>query len=65
MTMTARQKAAAGILEALKDKAVIEGLLRSSQPAAPMGVEEFQAGLADQHALVTKIAKLLDMERKK
>lgn len=65
MPAAARQKAAAGVLQALKEKAVVDGLLRSGQPAAPMGIDEFQAGLKEQHTLVAKIAKILNMERKR
>ncbi len=65
MSMAARQKASAGILEALKDQNIVDGLLRSGQPAAPMGIAEFQQGLKEQHELVAKIAKVLNMQRKK
>ncbi len=65
MPLAARQKAAAGILQALKDKAIVDGLARSGQPAAPMGIEEFQAGLNEQHALVARIAKVLSLTRKR
>jgi len=65
MSMEARQRAAAGVLEALKNKDVIEGLRRSGQPAAPMGVAAFDAAVKDQQARVVRIAKILGMARKK
>jgi len=65
MPLDIRKKAAAGVLEALKDEAVIAGLARSGQPAAPMGVEEFDAAVKDQHRQVAHIAQLLKMEKKK
>ena len=45
MTMEARARAAAAILAAMKDQAVIEGLNRSGQPAAAMGMEAFAAAV--------------------
>jgi tripartite-type tricarboxylate transporter receptor subunit TctC len=65
MPLDVRKKAAAGVLEALKDEAVIAGLSRSGQPAAPMGVEEFAAAVKDQHRQVAHLAQLLNIERKK
>lgn len=65
MSLEIRRKAAAGVLEALKDKNVVEGLYRSGQPVAPMGVEDFAAAVKEQHAQVARIAKVLGIERKK
>jgi tripartite-type tricarboxylate transporter receptor subunit TctC len=65
MPLDIRKKAAAGVLEALKDEGVIGGLARSGQPAAPMGVEEFSAAVKDQFRQVAHIAELLKMEKKK
>ena len=65
MSLEVRRKAAAGVLEALKDPAIVAGLARSGQPAAPMGVEEFAAGVREQHQQVARIAELLKIERKK
>lgn len=60
-----RQRAAAAVLEVLKDKIVVERLDASGQPASPMGVEEFSAAVKDQFGRVAKIAQLLGMQRKK
>ena len=65
MTIEARRAVAAGVLEALKDKIVVERLGASGQPAAPMGVEEFTAALKGQQDQVARIAKVLGMARKK
>lgn len=65
MALDVRQKAAAGVLEALKDTTVVERLGTSGQPASPMGVEEFQAALNGQHEQVARIAKVLGMAKKK
>lgn len=65
MALEFRQKAAAGVLEALKDATVVERLGASGQPASPMGVEEFKAALNEQHEQVARIAKVLGMARKK
>ncbi len=65
MPLAIRQKAAAGILEAMKDGNIIAGLSRSGQPAAPMGVNEFAAAVKDQFEQVARIAKVLNIERKK
>ncbi len=65
MSLPVRQKAAAGILEAMKDPNIIAGLSRSGQPAAPMGVNEFAAAVKEQFEQVARIAKLLNIERKK
>lgn len=65
MSLEVRRKAAAGVLEALKDPAIVAGLARSGQPAAPMGVDEFAAGVKEQHQQVAKIAELVGIQRKK
>jgi len=65
MALDVRQKAAAAILEVLKDKTVVERLAASGQPASPMGVAEFQAALQEQKDQVARIAKVLGMAKKK
>jgi tripartite-type tricarboxylate transporter receptor subunit TctC len=65
MALDVRLKAAAGVLEALKDETVIAGLNRTGQPAAPMGVEAFAVAVKEQHQQVERIAQLLKIERKR
>ena len=59
-----RQKIAADVVAVLQDKALGERLSLTGQPVAPMGVEEFGAGIAEQYAQVARIAKVLGMARK-
>lgn len=65
MSLAIRQKIARDVIEVLKDPQVRERLAMSGQPASPMNVEEFTAGVNDQRAQVDRIAKLLDIPRKK
>ena len=65
MSLEVRRKAAAGVLEALKDPEVIAGLNRTGQPVAAMGVEEFAATVQEQRQRVAQIAQLLKIDRKK
>ena len=55
MPLAVRQKAAAGVLEALKDPNIIAGLSRSGQPVAPMGVDEFSKAVKEQFEQVARI----------
>lgn len=64
MTAQARARAAAAILEAMKDPAIVEGLNRSGQPAAAMGMEAFAAAVKEQHERVAQIAKVLGMKKR-
>ncbi len=64
MPLALRQKIAADVVAVLQDKALGERLSLTGQPVAPMGVEEFGAGIAEQHAQVARIAKVLGMARK-
>jgi tripartite-type tricarboxylate transporter receptor subunit TctC len=65
MTLATRQKIARDVVEALKDPQIRERLNLSGQPAAPMNTEEFTAGVNEQRAQVDRIAKLLNIARKK
>ena len=65
MPMALRQKIARDIMEVMKDPQIRERLNLSGQPAAPMNVEEFTKAVNEQHAQVARIAKLLDIPRKK
>ena len=64
MPLALRQKIAADVVAVLQDKALGERLALTGQPVAPMGVEEFAAGVNEQHAQVTRIAKVLGIARK-
>lgn len=65
MSAEARRAAAAGVIEAMKDPSVLEGLNRTSQPPAPMDSAEFQAALKEQFQLVERIAAIVGLQRKK
>lgn len=65
MPLALRQKIAADILEVMKDAKVRDRLNLTGQPAAPMNVEAFTAGINEQRAQVTRIANLLGLARKK
>ena len=64
MPLALRQKIAADVVAVLQDKALGERLSLTGQPVAPMGVEEFGAGIAEQYAQVARIAKVLGIARK-
>ena len=64
MPLALRQKIAADVVAVLQDKALGERLALTGQPVAPMGVEEFAAGVNEQHAQVARIAKVLGIARK-
>ena len=64
MPLALRQKIATDVVAVLQDKALGERLALTGQPVAPMGVEEFAAGIAEQHAQVARIAKVLGIARK-
>jgi len=64
MPLALRQKIAADGVAVLQDKALGERMALTGQPVAPMGVEEFAAGVNEQQAQVTRIAKLLGIARK-
>lgn len=65
MSMAIRQKIGRDVVEVLKDQQVRDRLNQSGQPAAPMNTEEFTAGVNEQRAQVDRIAKLLNIPRKK
>lgn len=65
MPLPLRQKIASDILAVMKDAKLREQLNVSGQPPSPMNVEEFTAGVNEQHAQVARIAKVLGLERKK
>ena len=65
MPLALRQKIAADILEVMKDAKVRDRLNLTGQPAAPMNVEAFTAGINEQRAQVARIANLLGLARKK
>ncbi len=65
LPLALRQKIARDIIEVMKDPQIRERLNLSGQPAAPMNVEEFTKAVTEQHAQVARIAKLLDIPRKK
>ena len=64
MPLALRQKIATDVVAVLQDKAIGERLGLTGQPVAPMGVEEFAAGVNEQHAQVARIAKVLGVARK-
>ena len=64
MPLALRQKIAADVVAVLQDKGIGERLALTGQPVAPMGVEEFAAGVNEQHAQVARIAKVLGIARK-
>ena len=64
MPLALRQKIATDVVAVLQDKALGERLALTGQPVAPMGVEEFAAGVNEQHAQVARIAKVLGIARK-
>jgi tripartite-type tricarboxylate transporter receptor subunit TctC len=64
MPLALRQKIAADVVAVLQDKGIGERLALTGQPVAPMGVEEFAAGVNEQHAQVARIAKVVGIARK-
>ncbi len=64
MPLALRQKIATDVVAVLQDKAIGERLGLTGQPVAPMGVEEFAAGVSEQHAQVARIAKVVGIARK-
>jgi len=64
MPLALRQKIATDVVAVLQDKAIGERLGLTGQPVAPMGVEEFAAGVNEQHAQVARIAKVVGIARK-
>ena len=64
MPLALRQKIATDVVAVLQDKALGERLALTGQPVAPMAVEEFAAGVNEQHAQVARIAKVLGIARK-
>jgi tripartite-type tricarboxylate transporter receptor subunit TctC len=65
MPLALRRKIATDVVAVLQDTSIRERLALSGQPAAPMNVEEFAAGVNEQHAQVARIAKVLGLARKK
>jgi tripartite-type tricarboxylate transporter receptor subunit TctC len=65
MPLALRRKIATDVVAVLQDTTIRERLALSGQPAAPMNVEEFAAGVNEQHAQVARIAKVLGLARKK
>ncbi len=64
MPLALRQKIAADVVAVLQDTSIGERLALTGQPVAPMGVEEFAAGVNEQHAQVARIAKVVGIARK-
>lgn len=65
ISVALRRRIGADIVAAMADKAVADRLNLTGQIPDPMGPDEFAKAIAEQHARVAQIAKVLGMARKR